>query len=101
MVFLCKIILQIIDSGGLIVAAVIQFGACIRSLLVRSFLALMLLPTLFDSILAWRPLRNRLPTKDNLVAHDIISHENHYACLGVVTMRLLNIFFIIMHLKHD
>ena len=27
------------------------------------------------TILAWRLLRNRLPTKDNLVVHDIISHD--------------------------
>lgn len=34
------------------------------------------------SIWAWRLLRNRLLTKDNLVKRDIISQENHYCVSG-------------------
>jgi len=34
------------------------------------------------SILAWRLLQNRLPIKDNLVVHDIISHENQLCVTG-------------------
>ncbi|MCH85634.1 HcrVf2 protein-like protein [Trifolium medium] len=34
------------------------------------------------SILAWRLLRNRLPTKDNLVARNIISHDARFCVNG-------------------
>lgn len=44
------------------------------------------------SIMAWRLLRNRLPTKDNLVARGIISHEISCARLVVEALRLLIIY---------
>jgi len=33
-------------------------------------------------ICVWRLLRNRLPTKDNLVRREIISQEAHYCVSG-------------------
>ncbi|MCH87520.1 glutamate-gated kainate-type ion channel receptor subunit GluR5 [Trifolium medium] len=34
------------------------------------------------SVLAWRLLRNRLPTKDNLAARNIISQESQFCVTG-------------------
>jgi hypothetical protein len=34
------------------------------------------------SIMAWRLLRNRLPTKENLVVRGIISHDNQLCVTG-------------------
>jgi len=33
-------------------------------------------------ILSWRLLRNRLPTKDNLVARDILPHDSQLCVVG-------------------
>ncbi|MCI35872.1 70 kDa peptidyl-prolyl isomerase, partial [Trifolium medium] len=34
------------------------------------------------SVLAWRLLRNKLPTKDNLVRRNIIAHDSHMCVSG-------------------
>jgi len=47
------------------------------------------------SILAWRVLRNRLPSKNNLVARSIISTSHNFACPDVEVSRLSNIWFFL------
>jgi hypothetical protein len=42
------------------------------------------------SMLAWRLLRNRLPTKDNLVTHNIIFHEASLCVNGCCTLETTN-----------
>ncbi|MCI00433.1 cysteine-rich receptor-like protein kinase, partial [Trifolium medium] len=46
------------------------------------------------SVLAWRLLRNRLPTKDNLVARNIISHDACFCVNGCGTLETANHLFL-------
>jgi hypothetical protein len=46
------------------------------------------------SILAWRLLRNRLPTKDNLVAHGILTHDVHSCLSGCGEIETAQYFFL-------
>jgi hypothetical protein len=46
------------------------------------------------SMLAWRLLRNRLPTKDNLVTRNIISHDTCLCVNGCGTLETANHLFL-------
>jgi hypothetical protein len=89
LIFLCSLILQISDRGSLILTEVILFGVykfltgqefhsfdAIRDLIWHKQVSLKV------SIFAWRVLRNRLLTKDNLVARDIITHDAQLCVTG-------------------
>jgi len=67
MMFLCRLIFQISGSGNM--RGYLIHGVC------------QLLP-LKVSIFAWRLLRDRLPTKSNLVIRDIISSESRFCVFG-------------------
>jgi len=77
MLFLCSLILQISGSGGTIIAAVTRLRVPLKV-----------------SILAWRLLRNRLPTKDNLVTRDIISQDSQMCMTGCGGLEMAHHLFI-------
>jgi hypothetical protein len=46
------------------------------------------------SVMAWRLFRNRLPTKDNLMTRNIISHEASFCVNGCGTLETANHLFL-------
>jgi hypothetical protein len=90
MILFCSLMLSISGGGDMIRKVAILFGACI-TLLTRTEVPEEVATTtliwhkhvpLKESVLAWWLLRNRLPTRDNLVRRHIIEPNAHFCVTG-------------------